>query len=88
MLRRMIPSTQTLITVADAFLKATPGLRETALSHRIFGDTKTIGKLRGGGEITVGRFNMAMVWFRTRWPDGAALPDPLSLYQPAHEENI
>lgn len=84
----MIPSTQTLITVAEAFLQANPGLRETALSHRVFGDTKTIGKLRGGGEITLGRFNTAMAWFHARWPEGSVRPDLLLPYATPQKENI
>jgi hypothetical protein len=69
-----------LLSVADAFRAASGVERETTLSHRIFGDGKVLGRLRAGGEITVGRFNAAMLWFAESWPADVAQPEVLAPY--------
>lgn len=69
-----------LLDVADAFRLATGLDKESTLSHRLFGDTKVLRRLRAGGEITVGRFNAAMQWFVQHWPAGADRPSVLAVY--------
>lgn len=77
-----------LTDVADAFRSAAGVAKETTLSHRVFGDTKVLGRLRIGGEITVGRFNAAMRWFSDNWPPGSDRPEILSGYSaPGNEED-
>lgn len=71
-----------LLAVADAYKAATGLDRDTTVSHRVFGDTKKIESLRAGGDITVGRYNMAMAWFRTNWPDGVSRPAALEPFHP------
>ena len=74
-----------LLAVADRY-GALTGLPETTVSHRLFADTKRLGQMRNGGEITVGRFNGAMRWLAENWPDGSDLPDNLAAYRsPAPE---
>ncbi|MGE0845520.1 MAG: hypothetical protein AB7L41_04570 [Flavobacteriaceae bacterium] len=62
-----------LLRLADAFIAAT-AIKEVTLSHRVFGDSKKIGMLRGGGDITVTRYNAAIDWFAANWPADAAWP--------------
>lgn len=68
-------STAYLIHVADAY-KAASGLTEdTTVSYRVFGDTKKLTAIRCGADITVRRFNVALDWFRSHWPDGRPFPE-------------
>ena len=78
----MIPSSQTLLAVADAFLEAEDAPSETTVSYRIFGDTKKIAQMRGGADLTLTRFNLAMRWFAQNWPSGLDLPSSLAPYAP------
>jgi hypothetical protein len=78
----MIPSSKTLLDVADAFLQAENALSETTLSYRIFGDTKKIAQMRGGADLTLTRFNLAMRWFAQNWPASAPVPAALGQYAP------
>lgn len=70
----------TLVASADLFRAASGGMRETTLSHRIFGDSKKLTALRGSADITVGRFNAAMCWMAENWPEGHEVPASLSAY--------
>jgi hypothetical protein len=70
-----------LIQLSDRWRAAAGLERESTLSHRIFGDTKILGRLRAGGEITVGRFNLALAWFDQHWPEGAEVPSLLQRYR-------
>lgn len=62
-----------LLRVADAY-KASTGVEDTTVSNRVFADTKKIGAMRNGADITIGRFNAALHWFSTNWPEGAEWP--------------
>jgi hypothetical protein len=68
-----MPEIAHLLSVADAF-KTAAGLEDVTLSHRLFGDSKKLAALRGGADITVGRFNQSMVWLSENWPAGAKWP--------------
>lgn len=72
-----------LITLADLYASAT-GLREVTLSHRMFGDSKKLASLRAGADITVSRFNGAIAWLSTNWPD--SLEWPMGTPRPAAPE--
>lgn len=76
----MMISTQTLVDLADQFCIASGGMRETTLSHRMFGDSKKLSALRGASDITVGRFNAAMCWMAENWPEGHERPISLAAY--------
>lgn len=65
--------TNHLIIVADAYAHAV-GVEEKTVSSRVFSDSKKLTAMRAGGDITVGRFNAAMVWFSANWPEGANWP--------------
>ncbi|WP_378952188.1 hypothetical protein [Mesorhizobium sp. ANAO-SY3R2] len=62
-----------LLKVVDAYRVAT-GTSETTVSHRVFRDTKKVRQLREGGDMQIGRFNEALVWFSSSWPEGAIWP--------------
>lgn len=70
----------TLVATADLFCTASGGMRETTLSHRMFGDSKKLSALRGPSDITVGRFNAAMCWMAENWPEGHERPPALAAY--------
>lgn len=65
-----------LLSVADAFQQALP-VSDTTLSFRVFRDSKKLGALRAGSDITTGRFNDAMAWFSENWPEHAVWPETI-----------
>jgi len=67
-----------LLALADAYLAVTH-LKEVTLSHRLFGDSKKLTAMRDGADITVSRFNAAVAWFISNWPEGADWPDGIPL---------
>lgn len=74
-------TSETLLSVADAYRDLVEIEKETTLSYRVFGDTKKLGGLRAGADITVSRFNLAMAWFAENWPDGARWPEALEEFR-------
>ncbi len=67
--------TQTLLNRADEYKMAAGVLEDKTVSHRVFGDSKKLTSLREGGDITVRRFNAAMLWFDQNWPLSANNPN-------------
>lgn len=65
--------TSHLISLADEYLRAT-GAKDVTLSFWVFNDSKKLTSLRGGSDITLGRFNASLRWFSEHWPDGAVWP--------------
>lgn len=70
-----------LLSVADAFQKASP-VSDTTLSFRVFKDSKKLGALRAGSDITTGRFNDAMAWFSENWPEQGVWPETIPRPEP------
>lgn len=66
-----------LLAVADAY-KAATSLEDVTVSNRVFGDGKKLTAMRSGADITLGRFNSALLWFSCNWPDGAKWPESVS----------
>jgi hypothetical protein len=62
-----------LITVADEYGRAAQ-VEEKTVSSRVFQDSKKLAAIRGGSDITVGRYNAALAWFSQNWPEDAAWP--------------
>lgn len=62
-----------LITVADEYGRAAQ-VEEKTVSSRVFQDSKKLAAIRGGSDITVGRYNAALGWFSQNWPVDAAWP--------------
>lgn len=71
-----------LLAVADAY-EAGTRLEDVTLSHRLFADSKKLAALRAGADITVGRFNAAMLWLSDNWPVGAVWPVTVARPEPA-----
>lgn len=66
-----------IVRIADLYAAALGGLPEKTVSYRVFSDSKKLAMIRGGADITVGRYNMAMRWFAAFWPEGHSLPREL-----------
>jgi hypothetical protein len=62
-----------LITVADEYGRVAQ-VEEKTVSSRVFQDSKKLGAIRAGSDITVGRYNAALAWFSANWPDHAVWP--------------
>jgi hypothetical protein len=65
---------QTLIKIADAYKVAANVENDSTVSYRVFGDSKKLGGLRAGVDITTTRFNSALYWFRNNWPGNGNIP--------------
>lgn len=81
-------SISTLLAIVDAYRAAT-GLEDKTVSSRVFDDSKKIAQMREGGDITVGRFNAALLWFSQNWPADAIWPEEIerpSIEEPAFSE--
>lgn len=76
---------QNLLQLADAYKIAAQIENDSTVSHRVFGDTKKLSALRAGADITVGRFNAAVLWFRENWPEGKVRPSDINP-PPSHED--
>jgi len=63
-----------LILLASEYARL-EGVEEKTVSNRVFSDSKKLASMRAGGDITVGRFNAALVWFSANWPEGAGWPE-------------
>lgn len=68
-----------LLRLADAYKAAAGVPSDKTVSHRVFADGKKLGALREGADITVGRFNAALEWFRSNWPQGHVFPEHVLL---------
>ena len=76
-------NTDHLTTLADLYGRALT-LEEKTVSSRVFQDSKKLGAIRAGSDITVGRYNAALEWFSANWPEGAVWPDGVP--RPANAE--
>lgn len=75
-----------LLSVAEAYRLDNGICEMKTVSSRVFGDSKTLRKLSLGSDITLGRFNAAMIWFRDNWPEAAPPPAELLAYVPPSPE--
>lgn len=71
-----------LLSLADEYQRVT-SIEDKTLSFRVFGDSKKLASLRATSDITTARFNAAILWFATHWPDGAVWPVDLPLPESA-----
>lgn len=74
-----------LLAVADAYKKAL-GIEDSTVSSRVFSDGKKLEALRTGSDITVGRYNAALIWFSEHWPEGAVWPS--SVVRPVSQREV
>lgn len=73
----MLPDTQQILRLADEYLRVV-NIRETALSSRLFGESKKLALLRGGADLTVTRYRQVVNWFSENWPSDAVWPDAIA----------
>lgn len=73
-----------LLALANEYQRVETSVGDTTLSFRVFGDSKKLAALRAQGDITTARFNRAVRWFSTNWPDGAVWPEGVP--QPQSED--
>lgn len=73
-----------LLILIDSYKRATD-LQDKTVSSRLFGDSKKIGSLRNGGDLTVSRLNGALRWLSNHWPNDAVWPD--DVFRPDTETN-
>lgn len=65
---------QHLIRIAEEYARCSQ-LEEKTVSSRVFQDSKKLGAIRSGSDITIGRFNAALNWFSDNWPEDADWPE-------------
>lgn len=64
-----------LLTVAAEYARA-EGVELKTVSWRVFGDGKKLEAIRDrGADLQVRRFEGAMTWFSTHWPETAVWPE-------------
>ena len=69
---------ESLLAVADAYKRVSGVEFDRTVSHRVFGDSKKLSALRAGSDITIKRYNAALVWFAENWPEGSEKPPALA----------
>jgi hypothetical protein len=62
-----------ILRVADEYGRVA-AVEDKTISSRVFQDSKKLGAIRAGSDITVGRYNAALEWFSTNWPESAVWP--------------
>lgn len=62
-----------LLTIARQYAAAEK-IELSAVSWRVFGDSKKIGAIEAGADIQVRRQERAVQWFSDNWPDNAKWP--------------
>lgn len=66
--------TDQLVLVAEAYRKAR-SLSLARVSVLVFNDGKKLnGIATDGADLSTGKFEFAMQWFSTNWPEGAEWP--------------
>lgn len=71
-----------LITIGRAYAAA-EGIELSAVSWRVFGDSKKLGAIVAGADIYSTRLEAAMAWFSNHWPARTAWPKGVPRPRPA-----
>lgn len=69
----MMPMTEQLILITDAFCAAT-GSSRGSVAGRVFNDGKRLDAIAAGADLKTRSFEHAIGWFDANWPMGAAWP--------------
>ncbi len=70
-----------LISLIEAYSEA-KGLSPSRVTTLVMNSGAVFGHLVQGGDITVGRYERAVLWFSTNWPADVAWPEGVSRPQP------
>lgn len=62
-----------IVTLSRIYADA-HGISLKTVSSRVFSDQKKIAAIENGKDITIGRFNDALLWFSEKWPEGVDWP--------------
>lgn len=68
-----LPMTQQILAVAAAYCEAT-GLSTSRVSTIVFNDGKKLALIENGADLSTGKFESAMGWFSSNWPEEAVWP--------------
>jgi len=68
-----MPSIAYILTLARVYAEAEQ-IEIKTVSWRVFGDGKKLDALEGGSDIQLGRYNAALQWFASNWPETAVWP--------------
>ena len=79
----MLPLTEQLSTVAQAYAKAT-GTALATVSTKLFNGGGRLSAIIDGGDLNTRNFEKAMGWFSDNWPE--ALEWPSHVPRPAPSE--
>lgn len=74
-----------ILRLAEAFAAA-KGIALSAVSSRVFDDSKKLAAIEGGADLTLKRAGAAMQWFSNHWPDSAEWPADLARPTPTPAE--
>lgn len=65
--------TQQLLALSERYCLLR-GISERTASGRIFKDSRTILRVKGGGSLTLKNFEKAVLWFSENWPENIDWP--------------
>ncbi|ARW47846.1 hypothetical protein [Acetobacter pasteurianus] len=65
--------TQRLLKLTDCYCAAR-SISDATVSGIIFKNSRTIPRIRSGGDITTRNYSRAVEWFASNWPDDCAWP--------------
>lgn len=73
-----------ILHLAEAFAAA-KGITLSAVSSRVFDDSKKLAAIKDGADLTLKRAAAALQWFSAHWPDGVEWPHDLARPAPSSE---
>jgi hypothetical protein len=70
---------ENLLAIARAYAAAT-GLSLSVVLRRAYGSGVFMGKIKGGGNVSIDKVDEMLRWFRARWPREADWPFLPTIY--------
>nr|WP_321980159.1 hypothetical protein [uncultured Cohaesibacter sp.] len=77
--------TKHIVKLAKAYSKA-KGIEVSALSRRVFKDSKKISQLEAGSDLVTARYQSAMSYFGEHWPSNVEWPSDIPRPSVAEED--
>lgn len=81
----MITEASEILDIAKVYAIAN-GLDIKTVSFRCFDDSKKLGAIELGGDLTLTRAKAALQWFSDHWPASAEWPSDIARPVPSKEE--
>lgn len=69
-------ATDSILFLARAYA-AHVGIDLSAVSWRVFGDSKKLPAIDAGGDLHTRRYEKALQWFADHWPETAVWPEEI-----------